>query len=114
MFMAKYERSRGKKEFKARSPKRNTRGRSSFKDRPTGRDFKSNNRGRRDVTMTRVKCDSCHADCEVPFLPTSNKPVYCSKCFGKRDNYNSNESSNKDLEIINVKLDKIMKALKIN
>lgn len=26
-------------------------------------------------------CDKCKKDCEVPFRPTSGKPVYCNNCF---------------------------------
>ena len=63
--------------------------------------------------MTKVTCSSCGVECEVPFKPTSTKPVYCKDCFAKKDRVSSDKHSNKDLEIINEKLDKIMKALKI-
>lgn len=26
-------------------------------------------------------CDNCGKECQVPFRPTSGKPVYCSDCF---------------------------------
>lgn len=29
----------------------------------------------------KATCDKCGDDCTLPFKPTSNKPVYCSKCF---------------------------------
>ena len=32
---------------------------------------------------TMVTCDSCKKKCEVPFKPSSDKPVYCSDCFRK-------------------------------
>jgi CxxC-x17-CxxC domain-containing protein len=77
-------------------------------------------------------CDKCGKKCDLPFKPTGNKPVYCRDCFrsasgGKpnnferssprdRDNFEpqarANPSSD-DLEKINRKLDKIMRALKI-
>ncbi len=60
---------------------------------------------------TKVTCSSCGDRCEVPFKPTSNKPVYCDDCFGKQG---KSGDSSKDLATINEKLDKIMKALKIN
>jgi CxxC-x17-CxxC domain-containing protein len=64
---------------------------------------------------TKVTCSSCGTRCEVPFKPTSNKPVYCDECFGKQGKSSGgNAGSSKDLEIINDKLDKIMQALKIN
>jgi len=71
--------------------------------------------GRRDdrPERTQVTCDSCKKKCEVPFKPTSNKPVYCDDCFKKTPGSKSSNYS-KDFEEINQKLDKIMKALKIN
>lgn len=30
-------------------------------------------------------CDECGKDCEVPFRPTGEKPVYCSKCFETKE-----------------------------
>jgi CxxC-x17-CxxC domain-containing protein len=42
--------------------------------------FRGGDRG--PVTMHKVVCDECKKPCEVPFLPTAGKPVYCSACFG--------------------------------
>jgi CxxC-x17-CxxC domain-containing protein len=42
--------------------------------------FRGGDRG--PVTMHKVICDECKKPCEVPFLPTAGKPVYCSACFG--------------------------------
>ena len=109
--MAKFERSRGRRGYS----NRNSRGSNNFEDRErrsSGRDF--NNRGRRNFEMTKVTCSSCGNDCEVPFKPTSNKPVFCSDCFKRKDKGNyDKQPSNKDLEMINKKLDKIMEALEI-
>ena len=65
--------------------------------------------------MTRVTCSTCGDQCEVPFKPTSSKPVYCDTCFAKKGKNNSNSSgpSSRDLDVINEKLNKIMTALKI-
>jgi CxxC-x17-CxxC domain-containing protein len=71
--------------------------------------------------MTKVVCDSCNCECEVPFKPSSDKPVYCSDWFSKdndrgsrpRNNDRPKRNSDRDLDIINEKLNKIMKALKI-
>lgn len=39
------------------------------------------------VTMHKAVCDECHKNCEVPFRPSGDKPIYCSECFGdKRGN----------------------------
>ncbi len=42
-----------------------------------------NNRGndRGPVEMHKAICDNCGKECEVPFRPTSGKPVFCSNCF---------------------------------
>ncbi len=77
--------------------------------RDSGRGSSRYSRDRRDVEMTEVICSSCGSKCKVPFKPTSNKPVYCSDCFKKKEKV----SSNKDFDIINEKLNKIMEALKI-
>jgi len=69
--------------------------------------------------MTKVTCSSCGNECEVPFKPTLDKPVFCDACFSKSEKSGSPKrsgspkSSNKDLDIIKEKLDKIMKALEI-
>ena len=67
--------------------------------------------------MFQAVCEKCGKECEVPFRPTGEKPVYCFNCFRKTD-YGDSETSgsqtdvSKELEIINSKLDKILKALK--
>ena len=64
--------------------------------------------------MTRVICAACKSECEVPFKPSSNKPVYCRDCFSKNGkNDKSGNGPSNEIEMINKKLDKIMKALKI-
>jgi len=43
--------------------------------------------GRRDggrPTMYQAVCAECGKECEVPFQPTGDKPVYCSTCFGNK------------------------------
>jgi len=119
--MARFERSRERKKGPRDSYSKRDRGeRESFEERPkrrrdSGRDFNRSRRDRRDVQMTKVICSSCGAECEVPFKPTSSKPVYCSNCFSKKGKSRSRSSnpSNRDLDVINEKLNKIMKALKI-
>jgi CxxC-x17-CxxC domain-containing protein len=34
--------------------------------------------------MFQAVCDGCGKTCEVPFQPTSGKPVYCDDCFRER------------------------------
>ncbi|MDD5415918.1 MAG: hypothetical protein PHE48_02840 [Candidatus Daviesbacteria bacterium] len=42
-----------------------------------------NDRGssRGPVEMHQAVCDNCGKNCEVPFRPTSGKPIFCSSCF---------------------------------
>jgi CxxC-x17-CxxC domain-containing protein len=42
----------------------------------------SSDRGPRQ--MYTATCSSCGKDAQVPFQPTSGKPVYCSDCFRSR------------------------------
>ena len=36
---------------------------------------------RRPREMHKATCGDCGKDCEVPFKPKQDKPVYCSECF---------------------------------
>ncbi len=91
-------------------------GRSGGRDfkRSGGRDSGRSNRSER-TTMHEAVCDKCGKKCEVPFNPTEGKPVYCSDCFRSIEKPGSKDNlSARDFEQINEKLDKIMKALKID
>lgn len=35
------------------------------------------------VTMHQATCSKCGKECEVPFRPTTGKPVYCNNCFDR-------------------------------
>lgn len=55
-------------------------GRPSFPRRSFGNDRDSGN------TMFKAVCDECNKNCEVPFRPSGDKPIFCSDCFSdKRD-----------------------------
>jgi len=119
--MVKFEHSRegkGRKDSRDSSPRRDTKGKRDFKGgsgdrRYPGRESQHNSRDRRDIKMTKAICSSCGNECELPFKPISSKPVYCSDCFEKKGKTSSGKISNKDIDIINEKLNKIMEALKI-
>lgn len=71
-----------------------------------------------DKTMFDAICDKCGSNCQVPFRPSGEKPVYCSQCFdrGDRAKTSGTRTSTPDqykeqFEILNNKLDKILKAL---
>ena len=53
---------------------------SSFNDRPSRSFRNSRDNDREETTVT---CADCGDQCTVPFVPRSNKPVYCSDCFRK-------------------------------
>ncbi len=69
-----------------------------------------------DKPMFSATCDECGNACEVPFRPSSGKPVYCSDCFEKNKGNKGGRSGGQDnlaqqfLEL-NAKLDKILNVL---
>jgi len=32
-------------------------------------------------TLHKAKCADCSKDCEVPFKPSGDRPVYCRECL---------------------------------
>ena len=61
-------------------------------------------------------CGDCGARCMVPFKPMQGKPVKCRECFvpGDRPASNSNAASGisqEQFQMLNTKLDTILKAL---
>jgi CxxC-x17-CxxC domain-containing protein len=107
-----------------------------------GRDFRrpsfGGGRSSSDRPMFRTTCSKCGADCQVPFRPTGERPVYCDKCFGENrrsdykrsddrnpreqysnnyENKSENKGANSDgqykkqFAILNEKLDKILKII---
>ena len=43
--------------------------------------------------MYAVICFECGVDCEIPFKPSNNRPVYCKICFAKRKGSSPNQST---------------------
>lgn len=74
------------KNFKAggRSSNRRDSPRRSFGDRDARR-----------PSLHDTVCDECGKDCQVPFKPSGEKPVYCSDCFGKKGGGDNDRSSNR-------------------
>jgi len=80
----------------------------SFNRGDSGR-FNSNEK-----RMHRAVCSKCGDNCEVPFKPSSDKPIYCSECFGGGDKdgkSNQGGSGNKQLESLHAKVDRILEIL---
>ncbi len=67
------------------------------------------------VEMHKAICDNCGKECEVPFRPTSGKPVYCSNCFenqrGGSDSRRPERRNQDKFAELNAKLDNILKLL---
>lgn len=42
-----------------------------------------------DRTMHQAICADCKKECEVPFRPSGDRPVYCRECFARRKTGNS-------------------------
>ena len=40
--------------------------------------------GGRPREMLMATCADCKKECEVPFKPSGDRPVYCKECFSKR------------------------------
>jgi CxxC-x17-CxxC domain-containing protein len=34
--------------------------------------------------MYQAVCADCQKDCEIPFQPSGDRPVYCKECFARR------------------------------
>ena len=95
--------------------------------RSGGGDYRRRDSGQRQ--MHKAVCDECGQNCEVPFKPSGDKPIYCSSCFESKGGGGSNRSSrtfggssygkqdntNKQLleqvSSLNKKLDRILRVL---
>lgn len=113
---------------------RNDRSGGDFKKRAFGR----SDRGDRGdfgprSSMHQAICSECGKTCEVPFRPTGEKPVYCNDCFRSKRTGDSRQSGGsrgfdrssfggnrtavsegiikEQFEMLNTKLDRILKAL---
>lgn len=59
-----------------------------------------------ETKMYSAVCDSCGNKCEVPFQPTSGKPIFCQQCFKK-----SGGSGDKNTEQFKEQFDKLYAKL---
>ena len=46
--------------------------------------------------MHKATCAECKQECEVPFKPSGDKPVYCKECFMKKKDSESGSESSED------------------
>ncbi len=71
--------------------------------------------------MFKAECAKCHSECEVPFRPNGEKPVYCRACFGQSEvgaksaaaSDVSMHKLNEQFKLLNAKLDLIIEAIGI-
>ena len=56
-------------------------------------DDRSRDNDREDTTVT---CSDCGTECTVPFVPRTNKPVYCSDCFRQHKPDDSGNDRSRD------------------
>jgi len=55
--------------------------------RPSDRPFEGKQKQERDHrerAMYKAICADCSKECEVPFRPNQDRPVYCRECFSRR------------------------------
>ncbi|MFZ3054551.1 MAG: CxxC-x17-CxxC domain-containing protein [Minisyncoccales bacterium] len=67
-----------------------------------------------DKRMFDATCATCGKRFELPFRPTGEKPVYCNECFDRGGNAPTtvkSNVSNEQFEMLNAKLDRIIKVL---
>ncbi len=56
----------------------------------------SGNRDSGRLTLHDAVCDECGRDCQVPFKPSNDKPIYCSDCFEKKGGRDGGRSGQRD------------------
>ena len=92
LYKSKYS---GKKNSRRTSKRENIPFR-SFRNSSTDRNTRYSRDDRRDE-FTTVTCADCGTECQVPFVPRTDKPVYCSDCFRQnkpQDSRNTRYSRN--------------------
>lgn len=117
-------RSDSRGEFRGREGFRSRQGEGRFGGREEFRGRDSRGSSRRPFEMHEATCSKCGKRCEVPFRPTTGKPIFCSDCFKKNDsfegsNFNSRNQerqsqpgiSSEQFSQLNAKLDKILQVL---
>lgn len=54
-------------------------------NRSGGGKFGGGKPGGQPAEMFKAECSTCHKTCSLPFKPSTDKPVYCSDCFAKKN-----------------------------
>jgi CxxC-x17-CxxC domain-containing protein len=74
------------------------------------RGFRRDDRSERPA-MHKAICADCGRECEVPFRPTGDKPVFCSSCFGKKEGSGPSRFEKRDFGRPNFGDKKMFKAI---
>ena len=85
--------------YKSKYSDGKTDGRDARRQNKSYRSFRnSGNRDSRDNDRedTTVTCSDCGTECTVPFVPRTNKPVYCSDCFNQNKPQDSRNDRSRD------------------
>jgi CxxC-x17-CxxC domain-containing protein len=53
-------------------------------DRPQHQGDRRPDNNNRERILHKAICADCNKECEVPFRPSQDRPVYCKDCFSKR------------------------------
>ncbi|KKR84817.1 MAG: hypothetical protein UU31_C0003G0151 [Candidatus Uhrbacteria bacterium GW2011_GWA2_41_10] len=79
------------------------------------RDSRSDNFSLDEKRMFSATCAKCGNQCDVPFKPTGEKPVYCRECFGTSASHQNRGGGDtqiaEQLKAISAKLDAILRAV---
>jgi CxxC-x17-CxxC domain-containing protein len=70
----------GKKKFGGSIPPNSNSPSKSFRNSRDDRGSRYSRDDRREESTT-VTCSDCGTECRVPFVPSTDRPVYCSDCF---------------------------------
>ncbi|MCH9658369.1 hypothetical protein K0U27_06685 [archaeon] len=93
--------------YKSKYSDKKKSGRNRNRENEPSRSFRNSGDDGRGESST-VTCSDCGTECQVPFVPRTNKPVYCSDCFrqnkpqdsgsdrGSRDDRGSRSSSGRE------------------
>lgn len=65
------------------------------------------------VQMHQTVCDNCKKECEVPFRPTSGKPVFCNNCFEGNRGSDFKRSNFDDRQMFEAICDECKKSCKV-
>ena len=65
-------------------------------DRPNRQGESRQGADYRERVLHKAICADCNKECEVPFRPSQDRPVYCKECFSKRKTGSAFKANNYD------------------